>query len=163
MKTLLIMRHAKSSWKQDDLPDHDRPLNKRGRRDAPHMGALLKDKDLVPQLIVCSDAVRARATADAVAEACGYESDILESADLYESGPQDYLGVLAGLTGEPDRVLIIGHNPAVEGLIGLLTGELIPMGTATIANVTLPLRHWAGLNGSVEGRVAAVWRPKETE
>ena len=60
MKTLLIMRHAKSSWKEQDLPDHDRPLNKRGKNDAPRMGKLLKDEDLVPDLIMSSTAVRAK-------------------------------------------------------------------------------------------------------
>jgi phosphohistidine phosphatase len=58
MKTLLIMRHAKSSWKDPDLSDHDRPLNKRGKHDAPRMGKLLKDEDLVPALIISSTAAK---------------------------------------------------------------------------------------------------------
>ena len=69
MKTLLVLRHAKSSWNDPALDDHERPLNKRGRRDAPRMGVLVREYGLIPDLIICSDAVRARVTAEAVAEA----------------------------------------------------------------------------------------------
>jgi phosphohistidine phosphatase len=67
MKTLFILRHAKSSWKEQDLPDHDRPLNKRGKKDAPRMGKLLTDEDLIPDLIMSSTAARAKKTAELVA------------------------------------------------------------------------------------------------
>jgi phosphohistidine phosphatase len=73
MKSVLILRHAKSSWKDPDLPDHDRPLNKRGKHDAPLMGRLLKREDLVPDVIISSTAMRARATAEAVAKGSGYK------------------------------------------------------------------------------------------
>ena len=69
MKTLLVLRHAKSSWNDPALDDHERPLNKRGRRDAPRMGALVREYGLIPDLVISSDAVRARLTAEAVAEA----------------------------------------------------------------------------------------------
>ena len=72
MKSILILRHAKSSWKHPDVNDHDRPLNKRGKRDAPYMGELLRDKHLVPDFIISSTAKRARSTAKAVAKAAGY-------------------------------------------------------------------------------------------
>ena len=68
MKTLIVMRHAKSSWKHPDVADHDRPLNKRGKQDAPRMGKLLRQQKLTPQVIVSSTATRARRTADAVAD-----------------------------------------------------------------------------------------------
>jgi len=71
MKTLLILRHAKSSWSEEDLSDHDRPLNKRGRHDAPKMGELIRKKGLQPQLIICSGAKRARETVELVTAACG--------------------------------------------------------------------------------------------
>ncbi|MGB7955227.1 MAG: histidine phosphatase family protein [Candidatus Nitrosopolaris sp.] len=68
MKSVLVLRHAKSSWKHPDLTDHERPLNKRGKRDAPSMGRLLKKAHLVPGIIISSTAIRARATAEAVAK-----------------------------------------------------------------------------------------------
>ena len=76
MKLLLILRHAKSSWKDPDLDDHDRPLNKRGRRDAPRMGRLLRKEDLLPDLILSSTAVRARMTAEMVADASRYRGPL---------------------------------------------------------------------------------------
>ncbi len=76
MKTLLVLRHAKSSWKDSGLADHDRPLNKRGKHDAPRMGTLLAKEDLVPDLIISSSAKRAKSTAEAVAMNCGYDGEI---------------------------------------------------------------------------------------
>ena len=98
MKTLLIMRHAKSSWKEQDLPDHDRPLNKRGKNDAPRMGKLLKDEDLVPDLIMSSTAVRAKKTAELVAKACKYKGKIVLNHSLYGAEPAAYLKILEGLS-----------------------------------------------------------------
>jgi phosphohistidine phosphatase len=69
MKTLLVLRHAKSSWSDPALDDHERPLNKRGRRDAPRMGELVREYGLIPDVVISSDAVRARLTAEAVFEA----------------------------------------------------------------------------------------------
>ena len=83
MKTLLLLRHAKSSWKDESLTDHDRPLNKRGKKTAPLMGHLLREKNLVPDLVVSSTAVRARSTAEAAAEACGYPGEITLTDELY--------------------------------------------------------------------------------
>ena len=79
MKSILILRHAKSSWKHPDVNDHDRPLNKRGKRDAPYMGELLRDKHLVPDFIISSTAKRARSTAKAVAKAAGYKLTLNQS------------------------------------------------------------------------------------
>ena len=83
MKTLLILRHAKSSWKEQDLQDHDRLLNKRGKNDAPRMGKLLKDENLIPDLIMSSTAVRAKKTAELVAKACKYKGKIVLNHSLY--------------------------------------------------------------------------------
>ena len=83
-KSVLILRHAKSDWRHQDVNDHDRPLNKRGKRDAPHMGELLQDKHLVPDFIISSTAKRARSTAKAVAKAAGYKEDITLNQSLYE-------------------------------------------------------------------------------
>ena len=82
MKTLLLLRHAKSSWKHPELADHDRPLNKRGKRTAPRVSALLQDEDLIPDLILCSSAVRAHTTALLVAKACAYAGESIEYASF---------------------------------------------------------------------------------
>ena len=77
MKTLSIIRHAKSSWKDLGVPDHERPLNKRGRHDAPLMGKLLRDQNITPDLIISSTAIRAETTAKLVAKACKYKGEII--------------------------------------------------------------------------------------
>jgi phosphohistidine phosphatase len=87
IKTLLILRHGKSSWKLPELADHDRPLNKRGKRDAPKIGNLLKEKDLVPELIISSNAVRADKTAKIVAKASKYKGKVTLLDSLYAAGP----------------------------------------------------------------------------
>ena len=110
MKSILILRHAKSSWKHPDVNDHDRPLNKRGKRDAPYMGELLQDKHLVPDFIISSTAKRARSTAKAVAKAAGYEGDIALNQSLYAAAPTAYIDALHDLSNEYARVLMVGHN-----------------------------------------------------
>src|SRR5512138_2218530 len=94
MKTLLLLRHAKSSWKHPELGDHDRPLNKRGKRTAPLLGALLQDQGLIPDLILCSSAVRTHDTAFLVAKACHYVGEIKQTHTLYLAEPQTYVEVL---------------------------------------------------------------------
>ena len=108
MKRLLILRHAKSSWKDPDLPDHDRSLNKRGRHDAPLIGKLLKDEDLKPDVIVSSPAIRAKKTAQLVAKECKYKEEIVINQSLYGAEPKDYLEILEGLSITYKTVLIVG-------------------------------------------------------
>ena len=87
MKTLLILRHAKSSWKHPELSDHDRPLNKRGKRDAPIIGELLRKKGLVPDVIFSSTALRAKDTVSAVTSASGYAGKVIFLSALYSASP----------------------------------------------------------------------------
>ena len=101
MKTLLILRHAKSSWKDASLADHDRPLNKRGKRDAPRMGRLLQEQDLVPDRIISSTAKRARNTAKAVAKACNCKDKVELTSEFYHAGPGAYLAVLQNVSAMP--------------------------------------------------------------
>src|SRR5687767_11102467 len=85
MKTLLLLRHAKSSWKDSALDDHERPLNKRGKNDAPKMGRLLRNEDLLPDLIIASSAKRCRKTAEHVIQNSGYRGETRFCAELYEA------------------------------------------------------------------------------
>ena len=104
MKSVLILRHAKSSWKDPNLPDHDRTLNKRGKRDAPLMGRLLKKEHLVPDVIISSTAIRARSTAEVVAKASGYKGEIIMDKSLYADGSEAYIGIMHNLSDEFVRV-----------------------------------------------------------
>jgi phosphohistidine phosphatase len=140
MKSLLILRHAKSSWKHPELTDHDRPLNKRGKRDAPRMGKILRSEHLIPEAIISSTAARAHATAKAVAKASGYKGKIALNRSLCTAGLEAYLKVLNGLSNDSVRVLVVGHNPGVEELVLMLTGETHPMSTCSLAHIKLHVR-----------------------
>jgi phosphohistidine phosphatase len=162
MKTLLLLRHAKSSWKKSDMPDHERPLNKRGKKEAPKVGAYLKDNGLVPDLILTSTARRAHATADAVAEASGFEGEVELYQDLYMSDTASYLDILRCMPDNANRVLVVGHNPDVEDLITLLTELKEHMTTAALAVITLPITRWEELNEATDGRLQNLWVPRDT-
>ena len=163
MKTLLILRHAKSSWKEQDLPDHDRPLNKRGKNDAPRMGKLLKDENLVPDLIMSSTAVRAKKTAELVDKTCKYNGKIVFNHSLYGAEPAAYLKILEGLSDKHMAALVVGHSPSVEETVELLTGSLdVIMPTCALAQISLPIKNWAELKKQkIEGKLLKVWKPKE--
>ncbi|MDX1412666.1 MAG: histidine phosphatase family protein [Candidatus Promineifilaceae bacterium] len=161
MKTLLVLRHAKSSWKDLSLADHDRPLNKRGKSDAPKMGTLLKKEDMVPDLIVASTAKRAARTAEIVAENCGYESEIFYTRELYAAWPEAYVEVLSQVTDNHKRVMVVGHNPGMEELVEDLSGEWVRMPTAALAQVELDIELWSELTSETSGNLVNIWRPKE--
>ena len=161
MKTLLILRHAKSSWKHPDLADHDRPLNKRGKRAAPRMGELLSEEDLLPDLILSSSAKRARTTGELFSETSGYEGEFRVNRDLYAHYAGAYLDMLSDLGEDYERVMVIGHNPGLEELVEELTGDWIRMPTAALAVVELPIQDWSDLSEETQGELVNFWQPKE--
>jgi phosphohistidine phosphatase len=161
MKTLLLLRHAKSSWKQPEQPDQERPLNKRGKKEAPKVGKYLKENDLIPDLILSSPARRAHDTAQAVAEECGFEGQIDLYQDLYLSDTACYLDILHCLPDDARRVLVVGHNPDVEELLTLLTDVSEHMTTAALAVVDLPISSWQELSEATDGRLQTLWVPRE--
>jgi phosphohistidine phosphatase len=160
MKTLLVLRHAKSSWSDPARDDHERPLNERGRRDAPRMGDLVREYRLIPDLIISSDAVRAQLTAEAVAEAARYAGQILLDRRLYVASPADILSLLQTVRENAETIMIVGHNPGLEELVEHLTGERQDLPTATLAQIELPIDHWRDLKLSTRGTLLGHWRPE---
>ena len=164
MKTLMLLRHAKSSWKDEGLTDHDRPLNKRGKKTAPAMGHLILEKQLVPGLILSSTAVRARATAEAVAEACNYSRAIEHLDELYLATAGELLFQVQSRTDESvDRAMLVAHNPGMGDLVTRLSGQHEPFPTAALAVFELGIDSWRALELGVETRLVHLWRPKELE
>ena len=162
MKTLLVLRHAKSSWDDTALDDHERPLNERGRRDGPRMGELVREHRLTPDIIISSDAVRARRTAEAVAKATRYAGEVRLDRLLYLASPADILAVLRTIREtKAGTVMIVGHNPGLEELVTQLTGEQQDLPTAALAQIGLPIDRWRDLKMSTRGRLLDLWRPKE--
>ena len=161
MKTLLVLRHAKSSWDDPALDDHERPLNERGRRDAPRMGELVRGYGLMPDVVISSDAVRARLTAEAVVKAARYAGEILLDPNLYMAGPADILSLLRTVREKAETVMIVGHNPGLEELVAQLTGDRQDLPTAALAQIVLPIDRWRDLKPSTRGTLVRHWRPKE--
>ena len=161
MKTLLVLRHAKSSWNDPALDDHERPLNKRGRQDGPRMGELMREHGLVPDVVISSDALRARLTAEAVAEAARYAGEILLDPHLYMAGPADILSLLRTVQENAETVMIVGHNPGFEELVEQLTGERQDLPTAALAQIVLPIDQWRDLTPSTRGSLLGHWQPKD--
>lgn len=162
MKTLWLARHAKSRKKKaEDRPDHDRPLNKRGKKDAPRVGKCFCEMQVLPDLILSSSAKRARKTAAKIAKACGYKGVIELSGTLYLAAPSQYVDVLRQVPDHVEHVLVVGHNPGAEALLTQLTGRTPALPTAAVARVELDLEHWNEMTDATGGRLLDLHRPKE--
>ena len=150
MKTLFVMRHAKSDWGAAFTRDHDRPLNARGEKAARLMGRFLSDSGSVPELVISSTAVRALSTAELAAAAGDWGCAIVTSPNLYASDPERVLEVLAGVDPKVEKMLITGHEPTWSGLVSrLIGGGRIRMPTAAVACLDLPHGSWADLAKAV--------------
>ena len=163
MKHLILVRHAKSSWKDSDIDDHERPLNKRGKKDAPRMGRLIREENLLPDLIVSSSAKRCRKTAEQVIQHSGYRGETRFTGELYEATPSDLRAFLGRLPGGVSRVLLIGHNPGLEEFLESLVGVYTPLTTAALAQLELPIDDWKELAAETRGELKQTWQPRELE
>lgn len=161
MKTLLLMRHAKSSWKHPDLPDQDRPLNKRGEKDAPRMGKFIREKELIPQVILASPAKRVTQTVDGMLEKMAFKGKVEYIDSLYLAEPSAYLSTLQTISDKFERVLVVGHNPGLEGLLQILSGKVESLPTASLAHLILPIEHWTDLKEDTRGELVERVKPRD--
>jgi phosphohistidine phosphatase len=161
MKTLLIMRHGKSSWKHKELEDHERPLSKRGLRDSHLMGEVIHEKELIPQVILVSSAVRTTQTAQIFCESIGYQGETTSLDSLYLAESDGYIAELKKLPDSIERAMIIGHNPGLEYLLQELSGQIEALTTSVIAFISLSIDHWADLDNKSPGELIEIWHPKE--
>ncbi len=162
MKTLFIMRHAKSSWDNSDWSDFERPLNQRGFETAPFMGELMKENNFTPRIIVSSPAIRAKQTADLVRESAGFEAEINFDERIYEASPLRLLEIVSDIKDENESAMIVGHNPGFESLVRVLTGKIEAMPTAALAVIDLEINLWREID-SETGNLRKLIRPKEVE
>lgn len=142
MKRLLVMRHAKSDWSHA-VPDHERPLNDRGLRNAPTMGRALTRMGTAPDHVLSSTAVRALTTARMAAEAGGWTADIELRPGLYGTSPRGALEELLDVDDSHETVMIVGHQPTWGSLVELLTGANAAIKTATVAGIDLVIGSWS--------------------
>lgn len=141
------MRHAKSSWKETGLSDSERPLNKRGKRDAPMMGRRLREKGYVCDLLISSPARRARDTAQSVASEIGYDDDIIEYERLYMADIKEYLEVLANIDEKVSALMLVSHDPGTEEFFEHLTGISRHFPTAAYALIKIT-GSWAEITSA---------------
>src|SRR5258705_11487626 len=124
MKTLYLLRHAKSSWKDETLPDIERSLKGRGRKASQTVGGFLKEEKIIPDLVLSSSAIRARQTTDIVIDAAKLSTDVRFDERIYEADTRRLLEVLNQVEKSKKTVLLVGHNPGLEDFLKMLTGVI---------------------------------------
>ena len=145
MKTLYLMRHAKSSWSFDELRDNERPLNDRGREDAPRMGQALAKRDIHPDLLVSSPAVRAQSTAVLVARELDYDRERIQiEPAIYQADLDTLLEIIRALPDEAESVLLTGHNPTISDVANYLSPSPLSeeMPTAAVVCLRFDTEKW---------------------
>ena len=160
MRTLYLLRHAKSSSSDGSLRDFDRPLKRHGREAAEQIGMRLGMEKLNEPLAICSPAVRTRETADLVLQSAGLRADERFDERIYEASLRDLVQVVAEIPDERQIAILIGHNPGMEELLTFLTGESRRMPTCALAKIQLEVESWKDVKAG-EGSLELLITPKE--
>jgi phosphohistidine phosphatase len=154
MKTLFLVRHAKSSRDDPALSDKERPLNDRGMRDAVRMGERLARQGVKPDLIVSSPARRALATAEIIARKLDYKvKDIVVDERLYAAALDDLLEVIQEFGDKPNRVMLFGHNPEMTELAHRLSSKIADMPTCAVAEFSFDTKSWSNVGKQEPAKV----------
>lgn len=161
MKTLLLMRHAKSDWKQPGLSDHDRPLNARGRSAAPVIAKRLHAAYPVIDIALASSAVRVQQTLELMQAEWEQSPEVLTSRELYLATPQQIVDSLRALHDVWDSVLLVAHNPGLAGLVSHWSGRVIEMPTAAIAVFRFAGSSWQELTLGSSLELVDYWKPRD--
>lgn len=148
MKTLILIRHAKSDWSQN-LKDHDRPLNPRGLRNAPEMAQRLLARGVTVDCIVSSSANRAHATAKLIAEMLNYPTELIRiEPSLYACSPNDWKNAIKQLPDDKHCAVIVGHNPEISSVVSQLSGQYHSMPTCAVAQMHFQMDNWQSVASS---------------
>ncbi len=162
MKTLLLMRHGKSDWKDTKKKeDKFRPLTKKGEKDAQKMCELLEEKEIFPQVILTSTALRARETSAVFLDRCCEEITFIARDALYMAEPPAILDCIKTVNDQVERVMVIGHNPGLEALLQHFIGKVESLSPASVAYVELPIDHWSDLSLDTQADKLEKWKPKD--
>lgn len=149
MKYLTLIRHAKSDWSKDSLPDFDRPLNSRGKKAAPLMGRRLAERGTIPELLISSPAKRARKTAKLIARKLGIpKHEIVYRPEMYAAGEETLVDVVGTLPGHCNHAALVGHNPGISELASWLCPQAPGwMPTCAILTLVLDSVNWKDIKG----------------
>ena len=160
MKTLMLLRHAKSDWDDASLSDFDRPLAARGKRDAPRVGKALRKRGSLPDLIISSPAARAKATVEAVIKTAKLEGDLQFDEAIYGASSAELMRLIRRLRDNISCSLLVGHNPGFEDLLKTLTGEINGMPTGALAGIEFDVDDWSQVKART-GKLTLLLTPKE--
>lgn len=163
MRTLYLLRHAKSSWKDKTLRDFDRPLKGRGRRAAERIGQVLAEENLKSPLVISSPAVRARETTELVLESAGVNVEPRFDERIYEANVRTLLEVVHSIPDTSDTAIMVGHNPGFENLLAYLTGDNRHMPTCALAKIEFDVTRWSEVSAEESGRLELFVTPKDLE
>lgn len=160
MKRVYLIRHAKSSWKDSSLDDFERPLNKRGKSDAPLMGSKLQDKKVMPDIILSSPAVRAKTTAEIIAKKIEFEKEIVFKKDIYEASATTLHKILTKIADKNSVAFLFGHNPSLNELAEnyLEFNENIP--TCGVVEIEFDCESWEEISAK-NARLVSFDYPKK--
>jgi phosphohistidine phosphatase len=142
MRTLYLLRHAKSSWKDVTLPDFDRPLKDRGRKAAKLIGRYLTRAKLSEPLVLCSPAARTRETSEIVLKHANLRVEVRFEERIYEASLRDLVQLVSEIPDDKQVAIMIGHNPGFEELLAYLSGEGRRMPTAALAKIKFDVESW---------------------
>ena len=143
VKTIYVLRHAKSDWDSDAPSDFERPLNRRGVQAAAHVGRFLAANDEVPDRVLTSSAVRAASTVELAAEAGAWRSEIVQVDSLYGASSEHMLEVLRGAPEGEERVMLVSHEPGISVFVrGLIGGASLRFPTAALARIDSGAGSW---------------------
>ncbi len=160
MKTLFLLRHAKSSSNDPNLQDFDRPLNARGRGAAELIGAYIKEHEVSPDLVMSSPAVRARETIEIILKTAKLTAELRFDQRIYEASPLVLIEVISQIEEDKSNVLLVGHNPGMESLVEMLTCQAVTMATGTLARINLKADRWTRALEE-QGNLDWVVKPKD--
>ncbi len=160
IKTLLILRHAKAEPEAGD-GDEQRPLSRRGRRAAERVGELLSDR--LPELVLASSSVRTRETVEHLRKGAGSLGRVELLRELYLATPGAYLKALAKHAGDESRVMLVGHNPGLEELLTLLTGEHVSLPTAALAECSLEVASFRDVTLQTGAELVGLSYPRDDD
>ncbi|RXF71395.1 histidine phosphatase family protein [Arcticibacter tournemirensis] len=144
MKKILLVRHAKSDWENSELKDFDRPLNKRGQKNAPEMAGRLLKAGLIPEILVTSPALRALTTAECFADVLSIErSAIIKEPQIYEASSSTLLSIINSLDNKHHFAALIGHNPGLTNLaVNLCDSDIYNIPTCGMVLIHFPFDQW---------------------
>ena len=160
MPTLYLLRHAKSSWADESMRDFDRPLASRGREACGVIGAFIEEKGIDFDLVLVSTAVRTRETIELVKDRAKFRGEVRYDERIYEATTSQLLEVISEVDDDRESVLLVGHNPGIEDLLALLTGQRVDVTTATFARIEINAPKWSA-NLANNGTLDWIVRPKD--